>query len=100
MIHGLSKIKNIVDSADKKAKSGCNIDFTFVRFIYDNSKYIDIPFEVFASKKNLATNKRNSKLWHRENIKRILVNNPDLKNIDEEMIKEAIDAVLIEENKK
>jgi len=76
------KIKKIADEASKKAKSGCVIDFTFIRFIHSNTKYIDIPFEVFSQKKNMPDEIRRTKVWHRENIKKILVNNPGFRELD------------------
>ena len=55
-MRNLNKIKKITD----KAKSGCILDSTFVRFIYENT-YIDIPFEVFSEKKNMPDEKKEQK---------------------------------------
>ena len=86
----LDKIKKITDAATKKAKSGCNIDFTFIRFINSKTKYIDIPFEVFSQKKNMPDFRKRMKLWHKENIKRILIGDPTLRNLDDEQIQETM----------
>ena len=90
------KIMKIIKKANEKSSDGCNIDFTFVRFYKDNRNYIDIPFEDFSMKKDMTLSRRNTKIWNKENLKRILINDPSLRNFDEEMIKEAIKEYLIE----
>ena len=85
-----TKILQVIKEANKKSASGCNIDFTFVRFYKDNQEYIDIPFEVFSEKRDMRLERRNMKMWNKENLKRLIVKNPELRNFDEEMIREAI----------
>jgi len=93
----ITKIKKIMNTATKQAEKGvCNMDNTVVRFTRDG-QYIDIPFDVFIQKRNITSNQRNNKQWHRENIKRILVNRPGLNDLgDDDMMSEAFRAVLIE----
>ena len=87
--NNLSKLKKIIDLATEKANNGCNIDFTFIRFKYNNEKYIDIPFDVFSEKKDMSIRRRNNKLWNKVNIKRLLVSNPGLRMLDDDMVNEA-----------
>jgi|SaaInlStandDraft_4_1057021.scaffolds.fasta_scaffold25917_2 hypothetical protein len=78
----ITKIKEVSKKAAERSKEHCNIDFTFIRFIHAENKYIDIPFEVFSNRKNMTINKRKRKLWHMANINRILISNPNLKTLD------------------
>ncbi len=89
--NNITKMREIVSRATEKAEDGCNIDFTFIRFYNDKINYIDIPFDVFTDKKNMKMSVRNTKLWNKENIKRLLVNNQNLRNFDAVLLKEAIE---------
>jgi len=95
-MRNISKIKKILDEAEKKAAKGCNIDFTFVRFYKDTLNYIDIPFDVFSEKRNMRMNRRNNKLWNKANIVRLLRNNPSLRDLDDDIISESIESLRME----
>lgn len=94
------KIKKVLLTAKEKANNGCNIDFTFVRFKLNDRKFIDIPFEIFAETRDYSEEKLRMKLWHKANIKRIIVNNPNLSQMStselEESIKTIYEMMLIE----
>lgn len=76
------KILMVIEKAKEKALDACNIDFTFIRFFSAEKKFIDIPFSEFSQKKDMRFNIRNMKLWHRENIKRIIVINPKITQLN------------------
>lgn len=88
--NNISKMKKIVRDASKKASEGCNIDFTFIRFYKDDNNYLDIPLDVFTSKKNMSIRRRNTKIWNKINIKRLVSNNPNIRNFDDSLISETI----------
>lgn len=92
----IKKITAIMKQAQEKALNGCEIDLTFVRFIHDEKRFFDIPFEVFSNKKDLTSASKRSKGWDRDNINRILSANPKMKIMDESMIKEVFRTVIIE----
>lgn len=95
-VYNIKKIKKVLLDAKKMADNGCAIDFTFVRFYHNNKDFIDIPFEVFAAKNDMKDNVLRRKLWHKANIKRIIINNQTLRNMSDEELEESIN-VLIEE---
>ena len=82
-LDNIKKMRIIADAAVKKAKSNCNIDFTFIRFYKNKYEFIDIPFEVFSDKRDMPEAKRNTKLWHRANINRLIVKNPGVRDFDD-----------------
>ena len=75
-------LRMVIEKAKEKALDACNIDFTFIRFFSSEKKFIDIPFSEFSQKKDMRFNIRNMKLWHRENIKRIIVINPKITQLN------------------
>lgn len=95
-MHNLSKINAIFDDVENKAKNGCLIEYTTIRFIHNNRRYIDIPFTIFSEKKDLLEYKRNIELWHRENIKRLLLDDPELSTYADSMLEETIKLVINE----
>lgn len=95
-LYNINKINDIFDIAEKKANSGCLIDSTVVRLKYNNKHYIDIPFEIFSNMRDVPENVIKIKPWHRANIKRLLVNDPNLSMFDEEAVSEAIKNVVLE----
>ena len=76
------EILMVIEKAKEKALDACNIDFTFIRFFSSEKKFIDIPFSEFSQKKDMRFNIRNMQLWHRENIKRIIVINPKITQLN------------------
>jgi hypothetical protein len=102
-IRKTTQLKKVMQDAEKKSKSGCDIDNTYVRFYKDKMNYIDIPFDDFSEKKDMRLNRRNTKLWNKNNILRLLRQNPKLRNLDDKMLREAtialINELLFEETK-
>lgn len=96
-MRNMKHITPITKSATKKADKGCDIDATFVRFYMDKINYIDIPFEFFSEKKNMRTNRRNAKLWHKTNVLRILKKYPKIRDLDDKQLKEATISLILEE---
>lgn len=93
--YNLKPLKKIMDAAKKKAENGCLIDNTYVRFYNEEKFYIDIPFDIFSEKKNMRISRRNTKLWNKFNIKRILLKYPKFIKYENELLKENDDAKLI-----
>jgi len=95
LLNNMRKIRKIMKDVTLKARNGCNIDSTYIRFKLDNIKYIDIPFDVFSEKKNMPLSRRNTKLWNKNNIIRIIRNDPNIRHLDDAMIKESITNLII-----
>ena len=87
----------ITTAAKKRARGGCDIDNTFVRYWMDKLNYIDIPFDDFSEKKDMRMSRRNNKLWHKNNIIRISKKYPSITTLDDNLLKETIKLVIIEE---
>ena len=96
-LRNMKHITPITNAAKKKSSSGCDIDATFVRFWMDKINYIDIPFDDFSEKRNMRLSRRNTKLWNKTNILRILKKYPEFRDYDDKMLKEAYKEVIIEE---
>lgn len=96
-LNNMTKIDKVIDGAESKAKSGCNIDFTYIRFKFDEKKFIDIPFDVFSQKRNMTISRRNNKIWNRANLKRMLATDPSLRTLDDDLISESMIREAIEE---
>jgi len=80
---------NAMQGADEKARSGCYIDSTFIRFYVDEHlKFIEIPFDVYSDKRDLPLTIRNAKTWNKNNIIRILRVFPNYANYDDSLISE------------
>lgn len=92
------KILKLIREVGKKSKAGCVLDFTFVRFYYSPQSYIDLPFEVFANKKNMPASQLKTKLWHRANIKRILAERPKWNTGNDDELSEAIKEFTLRKN--
>lgn len=90
-----SKIEKIMNAATKKAEQGCMIESTFVRFMYDDRKFFEIPFDVFANKKNMRRSIRKTKEWDKLNIRRLISMDPKLRKLDDKLIRETIKEVII-----
>jgi hypothetical protein len=88
-LRNVKKILDIMDMAKKKANEGCDIDFTYIKFFYNQTHYIEIPFEVFSNKRNMTINLRNSKRWNELNIRRILKLYPDFIEYEKTLISES-----------
>jgi hypothetical protein len=71
-----------MNKAREKAESGFAIDQTYVHFYVDDQKFIEIPFDVYSDKREQPNELKNAKVWHRNNILRLLKFYPDLKNLD------------------
>jgi len=88
----MGKAKKIIEVADKvkvQIAKECEKDDIMVRFYFkENTHYIDIPADVFTSKKNMTISMRKSTLWDRGNIQRILKLYPEFKDVDTTMISE------------
>lgn len=95
-VRRISVLKKVMKDAEIKSKSGCDIDNTYVRFYQDKINYIDIPFDDFSEKKDMRLSRRNTKLWNKNNILRLLRQNPKLRNLDDKMLREAIMEVIVE----
>lgn len=85
-----SKMMRLIRDASQKAKSGCVIEDTYIHFYSDSRHFIEIPFEIFANKRNLPINIRNTKEWNKRNILRILKLYPEYIKFENELIKENI----------
>jgi len=84
----VKKIIAIMDAAKKKADNGCAMDATYIKFYYNSTHFIELPFEVFADKRNMNINIRNTKRWNELNIKRILKLYPDFIEYEKSLISE------------
>lgn len=85
----VKKTMEVMDGADEKARAGCYIDSTYVRFYVDNhSKFIEIPFDVYSDKRDLPISMRNTKIWNKNNLLRILKVFPDYTRYDDSLISE------------
>ena len=88
-IGNTKKILEVMQKAKKKASSGCNIDDTYVQFYFDDKHTIFIPFEVFADKKNMTIQRRNTKVWNKWNLVRIIELYPHFEKYDAAMVTES-----------
>jgi hypothetical protein len=79
----------VMKDAKKKASNGCDIDQTFVHFYYSKTHYIEIPFDVYADKRNMTISRRNTKVWNAHNISRILKLYPDFIEYEKSLISES-----------
>lgn len=90
------KVEKIMLAAANRAEQGCLIENTIVRFFYDERSYIEIPFNVFSNKRNMKRSIRSTKEWDKVNLRRLLRNNPKLRNLDDKILRESIKSVIIE----
>jgi len=92
------KTLEVMRSAQKKAESGCIIDKTIIHFYYDNTHFIEIPFDVYSDKRNMSITRRNTKIWNKYNIQRILKLYPEFIEYEKSLISESdIYGLLFEE---
>lgn len=94
--NNMTKLLKLFDDAESKATRGCTIEQTFVRFIYNDRMYIDIPFNIFSEKKDMPSNIRDIESWHKTNITRMILVDPQLKKLDAKLIYERFMAVVME----
>jgi len=83
------KVLEVIAAAEEKAHGGCLLDDTYVVFYYDDTHFILMPFEVIADSNDMNSAVRNAKLWHSENIRRILQYYPEFADDDRPMITES-----------
>lgn len=78
--------RKVIKGATKKSDVGCAIDMTYIRFYKDSRNYIDIPFEIYSDINDMSMSRRNRKVWNRENIKRLIAQDPSIRNFDEDLL--------------
>lgn len=84
-----TKTVQAMEGADEKAREGCYIDNTYIKFYVDEHlKYIEIPFDVYSDKRDLPITLRNTKTWNKNNMLRILKVFPDYTKYDDSLISE------------
>lgn len=85
------KTVEIMNGAQEKAASGCYIDHTFVKFYVDEkTRFIEIPFDVYSDKRDMTISMRNTKIWNKNNILRILKIYPHYTEYDDSLISEKL----------
>lgn len=86
----IAKIMRVIRDTKQKARMGCVIEDTFIHFYSDSKHFIEIPVEIFANKRNLPINIRNTKEWNKRNILRILKLYPEYIKFENDLLKETI----------
>jgi len=64
--------EEITKNIENRAKKGCYYDEVYFRFYADRDFYIDIPLNVFSQKNSLVKSELNKKLWHKNNLIRLM----------------------------
>lgn len=83
------RMSRILNKIGDKAAKGCPINNTFVRFFFDKTYFIEIPFDVFSQKKDINFNILKTYVWHKRNELRILKVFPEYVKYENTLVNES-----------
>jgi hypothetical protein len=68
----MSKFNKLIKEIKNKSKKECYYDDVYIRFYSNKQFYIDLPLNVFSQKRSINKSERDKKLWHKNNLIRLM----------------------------